>query len=182
MTRKLGRPTELSREELMRGRIFSVSRCSLRYQDGSTAKNDLVLHHGAAVFAPIPRPGRILLIRQYRHAIGDYAWEIPAGRMEEGEKPLATAKRELAEECGLAARRWRKAAAFYPAPGYTTEIMHLFFCYDLRKATGNARPDADEEIETREFTIRELDRRIRARTIIDGKTLAAALYLKLGFA
>lgn len=179
MTRKLGRPTELAREELMSGRIFSIARCSLRYRDGSQAKNDLVVHHGAAVFAPIPAPGRILLIRQYRHACGDYLWEIPAGRIEPGEGPLATAKRELAEECGLAARTWKKAAAFNPAPGYTTEVMHLYFCYNLSKATGNERPDADEEIEVKEFTIKELDKMIKNGKIIDGKTIIASLYYKL---
>ena len=136
-------------------------------------------HRGAAVFAPIPGPDRILLVRQYRHSVGDYMWEIPAGRLERGERPLTAAKRELEEECGLTARRWRKACAFYPAPGYTNEIMHLFFAFDLAPARGGKRPDADEEIETREFTRRELERIVAKGGIRDGKTLAALALLSL---
>ncbi|MBI3819794.1 MAG: NUDIX hydrolase [Planctomycetes bacterium] len=180
-TSRLGRPREVRRDEIMTGRIFSVARCNLRYRDGSLAKNDLVVHHGAAVFAPIPRKGRILLIRQYRHAAGDYLWEIPAGRVERGERALATAKRELAEECSLEARRWVKAAAFYPAPGYTTEIMHLFFCYELSKSRLNAQMDADEEIVVKEFSIKKMEKMIKNGLIVDGKTIVAAMYLKLGY-
>lgn len=178
---KLGRPRELARESIYKGRIFEVAGCDLRFQNGRRARNDLVVHGGAAVFAPIPAPGKILLIRQYRHAAADFLWEIPAGRIEAGERPLATAKRELAEECRLDAGRWRKATAFYPAPGYATEVMHLYFAYDLRLHRAGARPDHDEEITTKIFSTRELDRMIQKGTIIDGKTIAAALYLKLGF-
>jgi ADP-ribose diphosphatase len=158
-----------------------VATCELRYQNGLRARNELVLHAGAAVFAPIPAKNRILLVRQYRHAASDYLWEIPAGRLERGENPLAAAKRELAEECGLEAGRWRKASAFYPAPGYTSEVMHLFFAYDLRPARGGRRPDHDEEIETREFSRRELERMIAKGGIRDGKTLAAAALLSMEY-
>jgi ADP-ribose pyrophosphatase len=181
MSRTLGRPKELSRTLIHRGRIFDVASCELRYQNGLRARNELVLHAGAAVFAPIPAPNRILLVRQYRHAAGDYMWEIPAGRLERGEDPLAAAKRELAEECGLAARRWKKACAFYPAPGYTSEVMHLFFAFDLRPAPAGKTPDHDEEIETREFTRARFERLVSKGSIRDGKTLAAAAMLSLGF-
>ncbi|MFN0206366.1 MAG: NUDIX hydrolase [Planctomycetota bacterium] len=182
MPAKLGRPTELTRTKIYNGRIFDVARAKLRFRNGKNATHELVIHQGAAVFAPIPAPGRILLIRQYRHACGGHIWEIPAGRMERGEHPLATAKRELAEECGLAAKKWRKACAFYPAPGYTTEIMHLYFAYHLHKDTTGAEKDDDEEIVMKEFSVKELDNMIKAGKIIDGKTIVAAMYLKLGFA
>lgn len=156
-------------------------RCRLRFENGVAATNELVTHAGAAVFAPIPGPGRILLVRQYRHAAGDFLWEIPAGRLEPGEDPLVAARRELAEECGLEARLWRQAPAFYPAPGYTNEVMHLFFAYGLTPARGDARPDHDEEIETRVFTRQELDTMIRRGKIRDGKTLAAAAYWTRGY-
>jgi ADP-ribose pyrophosphatase len=171
----------MHRTRIFDGRIFGVVRCRLRFENGVAATNELVTHAGAAVFAPIPGPGRILLVRQYRHAAGDFLWEIPAGRLEPGEDPLVAARRELAEECGLEARLWRQAPAFYPAPGYTNEVMHLFFAYGLTPARGDARPDHDEEIETRVFTRQELDTMIRRGKIRDGKTLAAAAYWTRGY-
>jgi ADP-ribose pyrophosphatase len=181
MPAKLGHPTELGRTEIYKGRIFDVARARMRFGNGTVVQHEIVIHKGAAVFAPIPSRGRILLIRQYRHACGGDIWEIPAGRIERGENPLATAKRELAEECGLEARRWRKACAFYPAPGYTTEVMHLYFAYGLSPDSSNATKDADEEIEVKEFRRTELDRMIERRKIVDAKTIVAAMYLKLGF-
>lgn len=172
-------PVETSRSKAFQGPIFEVARCRLRLRDGRAVRHDLVLHRGAAVFAPITARGGVLLVRQYRHAAGRALWEIPAGRLERGESPLATARRELAEECGLEAARWRKVAAFLPAPGYTTEVMHLYFATGLRPARTPLEPDDDEEIRTREFSRSELDRAIASGRIVDGKTLVAALYLRL---
>src|SRR5262245_24037485 len=126
MPQTLGRPKETAREVLFEGRIFRVARCSLRFRNGREARTDPVPHEGPARLPPVPPAGRVLLIRQYRPAAGGYLWEIPAGRIERGESALATAKRELSEECGLRAATWKKVAAFLPAPGYTTEVMHLF--------------------------------------------------------
>jgi ADP-ribose pyrophosphatase len=173
-----GRPVETSREIVYAGKIFRIARCELRLRDGRRATHDLVLHDGAAVFAPITARGGVLLVRQYRHAARGFLWEIPAGRLEPGERPLAAAKRELAEECGLAARSWRKVAAFLPAPGYTTEPMHLFFARGLRPAPPGAHPDEDEEIEVAEFTLAALEREIRTGRIVDGKTIVAAFHLR----
>jgi len=170
---------ELRRETLFKGRIFDVARCTLRLRDGRRAKQDLVLHHGAAVLAPITARGGVVLVRQWRHAANAFLWEIPAGRLERGESPLAAARRELAEECGLEARRWKKVAAFYPAPGYATEVMHLFVARGLRPARIEAHPDDDEDLEVREFSRAELQRAIASGRIVDGKTLVAALYLRL---
>ncbi|MBL8694015.1 MAG: NUDIX hydrolase [Planctomycetes bacterium] len=174
---RLGRPRETGRKGIYRGKIFRVSQCSLRFRNGERAVHDLVEHDGAAVFVPIPEPGKLILIRQYRHAARGYLWEIPAGRLEKGERPLAAAKRELAEECGLTARRWHKAASFLPAPGYTDEVMHLFFAYDLAPDQSGARPDQDEEIEMRTFSLAEISEWMRSGRIRDGKTLVAFAYL-----
>jgi ADP-ribose diphosphatase len=176
----LGRPKEIHRRVLLRGRIFDVARCTLRFRSGLETRNDLVIHHGAAVFVPITARGGVLLVRQYRHAAGRFLWEIPAGRVERGERPLATAKRELAEECGLEARRWTRVAAFLPAPGYTTEVMHLYFARDLRPARGDLRPDHDEDIALKEVSRRDLARAIAGGKILDAKTIVAAFYLSIG--
>lgn len=170
---RLGRPRELERVSAFEGRIFGVVRCRLRFQDGSESRQDLVTHGGAAVIAPLLDPETILLVRQYRHAAGDSLWEVPAGRLERGERPLTAAKRELAEECGLEARTWRKVPPFYPAPGYTNERMHLFFATGLRPARGEATPDRDEEFVLRPFTRRELERAVERGSVCDGKTIAA---------
>ncbi|HKE01527.1 MAG TPA: NUDIX hydrolase [Planctomycetota bacterium] len=175
---KLTRPIETSRRIRYSGRIFRVATCDLRWRDGRRATHEVVLHDGAAVFAPITARGGVLLVRQYRHAARRFLWEIPAGRLERGESPLACAKRELAEECGLAARRWEKVATFLPAPGYTTEPMHLFFARGLRPAPPGATPDDDEEFELREFSLPELERAIRGGRIVDAKTIVAAYRLR----
>ncbi len=177
---RLGIPRETARRPLASGKIFDVVRCALRYRDGRSAAHDLVIHGGAAVFVPIPRPGRVLLVRQYRHAARRRLWEVPAGRLERGERPLTTARRELAEECGLRASSWERVTSFWPVPGYATEVMHLYFARGLSPAAPGAEPDDDEDIETREFTHAELFARIASGEIIDGKTLVAAFFLARG--
>jgi ADP-ribose pyrophosphatase len=112
---------------------------------------------------------RILLVRQYRLPAARYLWELPAGTVDPGEKPYATARRELIEETGYRARTWRKLASFLVSPGYATERMTIYLATNL--IAGQATPMEDERIEARWFTAAEVARMIRTGTIEDAKTI-----------
>ena len=159
--------------EVYRSKIFTVAEEEAREPGGFHIERAIVRHRGSAVMMPVDAKGRVLLVRQFRLPAGKELWELPAGRLDPGEKPLVTAKRELLEETGYRARRWRKLISFWPSPGYVAEKMHLFLATDLTE--GEARPMEDERIRTRWFTKKELDALIRAGKIEDGKTLIGYL-------
>jgi ADP-ribose pyrophosphatase len=129
----------------------------------------VVRHPGSAVMMAMDDKNRILLVRQYRLPADKYLWEMPAGKIDEGEKPLDAAKRELAEETGYQAKKWRKLASYYPSPGFVEEKMTLFLAKEL--TAGNATPMEDERIETRWFKRKEVHQMIRDGKIEDGKTI-----------
>ena len=121
---------------------------------GFEIKRSVVRHAGSAVMMAVDEKKRILLVRQYRLPAGKYLWELPAGSVDPGEKPLQAARRELIEETGYRARTWRKLASFCPSPGFVAERMTIYLATDL--TAGTATPMDDERIETRWFTRREL--------------------------
>jgi len=139
------------------------------------ATRELVAHPGSVVVLPRFADGRVLLVRQFRYAARKKLWELVAGGLEPGERVLAAARRELAEETGYRARRVRRVFSFYPSPGFLTERMHLVEATGL--ASGEARPEADERIEARAFARAELRAMLAAHTVEDGKTLLALLWL-----
>ncbi len=132
-------------------------------------KRSVVRHAGSAVMMAIDSKKRILLVRQYRLPAEKYLWELPAGRLDPGEKPLQAAKRELAEETGYKARKWTKLVTFFASPGYVQERMTIFQATDL--VEGEASPMEDERIETRWFTAAEIKRMIAEGKIEDAKTM-----------
>lgn len=156
-----------------KSKIFQVNWEEAVEPGGFEIKRAIVRHSGSAVMMPVDDDGGILLVRQYRLPANGFLWEIPAGRLDPGETPLAAAKRELREETGYSARSWKKLAAFYPSPGYVSEKMTVFVARDLKE--GEAEPMGDERIETKWFEADELDRMIRTGKIQDGKTLIAFL-------
>jgi len=161
----------LSSELLQHGNIFDVLEESVRLPSGLEQHLLLVDHPGAVCIAPILSDGDLLLVRQYRHAIGDWMIEIPAGRLERNEDPLTAAKRELEEETGHRARKWNELRAFHPAPGFSSERIHLFEARELEPIPGGGREcDPDEELELLRMSPRE----ILAGTMTDAKTLLAA--------
>ena len=163
----------LSTKELLRTRVFTVTREKAVEPGGISIDREIVRHAGSAVMMARDGRGRILLVRQFRLPAGRRLWELPAGRLDSGESPLAAARRELIEETGYRARRWRRLASFYPSPGYSSERMTIFLAEDLR--AGAARPEADESIECRWFTPTEIRRMIRRGQLADGKTLVGFL-------
>jgi ADP-ribose pyrophosphatase len=152
--------------------LFRVTEERATDASGFEIKRSIVRHAGSAVVLPIER-GSALLVRQFRLPAGKRLWEIPAGRLDPGEKPLQTAKRELLEETGYRAKSWTKVASWWASPGFLAEKMTLFLAEDL--TAGEATPMDDERIETRWFKRQELARMIRAGRIEDGKTLIACL-------
>jgi ADP-ribose pyrophosphatase len=164
----------LSSKYLYRGRVFDVRRDKIIEPDGLRSARDIVVHRGSVVVLPVFDDGRILLIRQYRHAVGGYLWELVAGGMEPGEPPLAGARRELAEETGYKARRWRKLLDVFPTPGFVSERMVVYLAQNLRK--GEARPEDDERITARSFSFRKVERWIRTGKLRDAKSIAGILF------
>ena len=140
-----------------------------RPKTGFDIKRSIVRHAGSAVMMAVDDKKRILLVRQFRLPAERYLWELPAGKLDEGEKPLQAARRELIEETGYRARKWKKLASFWPSPGYVEERMTIFLATDL--TAGEATPMDDERIEARWFTRKELEEMIRNGKIEDGKTM-----------
>jgi ADP-ribose pyrophosphatase len=133
----------------------------------------VVRHLGSAVMMAVDERKRILLVRQYRLPAGGNLWELPAGRLDPGEKPLQAARRELAEETGYRARTWKKLVSFWVSPGYVQEKMTIFLATDLTE--GQATPMEDERIEARWFTRREIADMINSGKIEDAKTMIGFL-------
>ncbi len=158
----------LSSKEITRNRIFTVTEDHATDPGGFEIKRAIVHHGGSAVMMPVDEKGRILLVRQYRLSARQYLWELPAGTVDPGEKPLQTAKRELVEETGYRAKKWAKLAEFYPSPGFLNEKMTIYLATEL--AAGVATPMEDERIETRWFTSKEIDSMIQSGKILDAKT------------
>jgi ADP-ribose pyrophosphatase len=138
----------------------------------------VVRHMGSAVMMAMDEKKRILLVRQYRLPADKYLWELPAGKVDPGEKPLQAAKRELAEETGYKAKKWEKLASFFVSPGYVAERMTIFRATDL--TAGDATPMDDERIETRWFTRKEIAGMIDAGKIEDAKTIIGYYMAKDG--
>jgi ADP-ribose pyrophosphatase len=136
-------------------------------------KRSVVRHIGSAVMMAVDDKKRVLLVRQYRLPADKYLWELPAGRLDDGEKPLQAAKRELKEETGYTAKKWTKLASYYASPGFVQERMTIFLAEDL--TSGEATPMDDERIEARWFKRKELASMIKEGKIEDGKTLIGFL-------
>ncbi|NYT04837.1 MAG: NUDIX hydrolase [Methanomicrobiales archaeon] len=158
---------------LYQGRRMRIERETVRLPSGAE-KDRIVVRPGKAV-AILPRDGdTCVLIRQYRHAVGRWIYEAPAGTMDEGELPEETARRELAEETGLAAARWEPAGCIYTTPGFTDEVIYLFAASELSPAPG-ASPDEDEMIEVVRIPCKRVGQMIRDGSIVDAKTICLAV-------
>ncbi|HEU5409655.1 MAG TPA: NUDIX hydrolase, partial [Candidatus Acidoferrales bacterium] len=155
----------ISSEELFHGNVFDVKRERVREPGGIETTREFVVHNGSIVILPVLEDGRILMVCQYRHSIGDYLWELVAGRMEAGENPLAGAKRELLEETGYTARSWEKILDVFPTPGFVSEKMIVYVARNLR--AGVAHPEEDEKIVSKAFTLSELEDSIRTGKLRD---------------
>jgi 8-oxo-dGTP pyrophosphatase MutT (NUDIX family) len=164
----------LSSRVVFTGKVFSVWHEQVSEPGGVVAGRDIVVHPGSVVVMPVFPDGKILLIRQYRHTARDFLWELVAGRVDQGESPVAAAHRELAEETGYAARRLKQLLEILPSPGFVAEVMWIFAATGLTQ--GTARPEEDERIEARRFSLRQAHAMIRSGELRDAKSIAGILY------
>ena len=167
----------LESRDIYRGRVIQLKVDNIIEPGDVRAVREVVQHVGSVVVLAHSNDGRIVLVRQYRYAAGQYLWELIAGGLEHRERPLAAAKRELLEETGYRAARCRLLFDFFPSPGILTERMFLVEATGLTLA--KAQPDPDEKIEVGHFSLNQLRKMIRSKEIRDGKTLVGLMWLVL---
>ena len=170
-------PTDI--RTIFKGRIFTVQVETIQLPKGPTLHAEIVRHPGSVVIVPVADDGGIVLVRQYRHALGRWAWELPAGSLKPGEDPDEAAVRECHEEIGLVPSQMRPLGGFYPTPGYCDERMNFYRASGLRQPRPDeqAQQDEDEDIEARAFSRAELARMIAEGEVIDLKTIAGLALL-----
>jgi ADP-ribose pyrophosphatase len=168
----------ISSKVVYQGPLFRVTHDKLLEPGGKPNERDVIRHNGSVVILAIDSSKSkknpwIVVERQYRHAAGQYLWELPAGKLDGGEDPLKGAQRELAEETGYAAKKWKPMVEYYASPGFLGESMKVFLAEGL--VAGDAHPEDDESIEFRLVKLSELLKMIEKGEILDGKTLTSVL-------
>ena len=168
----------ISSRIVYRGPVFWVTTDHVREPGSIKVRRDLIHHSGSVVVLAVDdsrATPRVLLERQYRHAAGDYLWELPAGRIDPGEEELKAAKRELLEETGYTAQNWRRILKFYASPGFVAETMAVYLATGLKQ--GEAQPEEDEVIYKRLVPLPTAVRMVLGGTIRDAKTISSILWL-----
>jgi ADP-ribose pyrophosphatase len=164
--------TVVKHERVLDGKVFDVDRDRVLLPHGREATLDVVRHPRSVVLLPVPEPGHITLIKQYRYAVNRWLWELPAGSVDRGEEPEAAARRECHEEIGKVPATVVRIAALYPTPGYCDEEMVFFRVSGLADSDAPAAVDEDEDIEAQTFTIGDARDMVRRGEIVDMKTIA----------
>jgi ADP-ribose pyrophosphatase len=162
------------RKEVFKGYCYTVVVDEVLWPNRKRVKRDLIVHPGISIWIPLLDQNRMVLIRQYRYGAGKVLWELPAGTIAPHESPLACAKREIEEEIGYRASRWKKIITCFASPGYTTEVIHGFIARNLTPVP--ARPEQDEIIESSIFTVKQVRAMIKKRQIQDARSLALLFY------
>jgi ADP-ribose pyrophosphatase len=180
----------LSSKVAYRGPVFQITSDQVKEPSGATVRRDVVRHSGSVVIMAVENSSllargkqkqtrkeepRVLLARQYRYTANDFIWELPAGRIDEGEDELPAAKRELIEETGFTADRWKRVLYFYVSPGFLDETMAVYLAEGLH--SGEAQPEEDEFIAKRFFSLSQAVRMATSGVIRDAKTIASVLLL-----
>ena len=163
---------------MYRGPVFWVTTDHVIEPGSIRVRRDLIHHSSSIIMLAVDDTGkvpRVLLERQYRHAANDYLWELPAGRIDAGETELHAAKRELIEETGYRADRWRRILKFYASPGFVAETMAVYLATGLH--AGEAEPEDDEVIYKRMLSLPAVVKMVMKGTIRDAKTISSVLWL-----
>jgi ADP-ribose pyrophosphatase len=173
--------TLTSTTRLYAGKVVNLDLDTVRFPDGSTGQLEMLRHPGAAAVVPFLDPPkdadpRVVLIRQLRHAASGYIWEVPAGRLDQGEPPEWCAARELEEETGMRARRLERLVTIYTTPGFTDERIHLFLADGLDP--GAEHREADEFMELHTLPWSQVLTMVERGEIVDAKTLVSLLYVQ----
>ncbi|WP_078380096.1 NUDIX hydrolase [Sutcliffiella halmapala] len=171
--------TTIKKEKLFTGRIIDLYVEEVTLPNGKTSKREIIKHPGAVAVIALTDEGKIVMVRQYRKAMERALVEIPAGKLEKGEEPIATAKRELQEETGYTCESLTPLLSFYTSPGFADELVHLFIANGLHKDTQEHHLDEDEFVDLLEVSIEEAQGMIETQEIFDAKTAYAVQYLQL---
>jgi ADP-ribose pyrophosphatase len=163
----------LSTERIFDGKVFDVDRDRVRMPNGREVTVDVIRHPPSAIIVPVPEPGHVILIRQFRYAINQWLWECPAGSVDEGETPEQAATRECHEEIGQVPETVVRLSAMFPTPGYCDEEMFFFRVSGLSVPEHEAEQDEDEDIEVRTFKLKDAREMVRRGEITDMKTVIA---------
>lgn len=164
----------MNSETIYQGRVITLTREGVQLPNGKQTTMDIVRHPGGVVIIAIDPQDRVCLIRQYRHSIADWIWEVPAGTLISGEQTLTAAARELREEAGLEASAWTLMTSCYPAPGFCDEILHIYRATQL--TTTEQQLDDDECIEVHWLPLQEALNWAMDGTIKDAKTMLALFH------
>ena len=171
--------TTLSSKEIFKGRVIDLYVEEVKLPNGKTSTREIVKHPGAVAIIAITPENKIVMVEQFRKPLGRTIVEIPAGKLEKGEKPEATAKRELEEETGYTCSNLQLLISFYTSPGFADELVHLFIAEDLEKLKIAAELDEDEFLDVIEVTLEEAQEMVQNKRIYDAKTAFAVQYLQL---
>ncbi|HNU06604.1 MAG TPA: NUDIX hydrolase [Pyrinomonadaceae bacterium] len=166
-------PEKIGQRDIYQGKILNVRIDRVR-EDGIEYDREIVAHNGSAVVVPVFEDGTVALVRQYRHAAGEYLLEIPAGSLEKGEDPKLGAARELEEEIGVVADSIEKLAEFYVSPGFLSELMHVFVATGLTEV--GQKLEYDELLTVERYSFDSLLKMIRNGEIRDAKTICGVLF------
>jgi ADP-ribose pyrophosphatase len=169
---------ELGAREVYAGRIVHLFERDVELPNGRAARLEVVHHPGAAAVVPLHADGSVTLVHQYRHAAGEWLYEIPAGLLEAGEAPIECARRELAEETGLSCEHIRPLLAYHNSPGFSDEVVHLFVATGLTE--GETAHEHDEVMDVVRMPLADALARLERGGITDGKTVVALLAAKGG--
>jgi ADP-ribose pyrophosphatase len=170
-------PDRLDHRRVFDGKVFDVDRDTVRMPKGREVTVDVIRHPASAVIVPVPEPGHVILIRQYRYAVNRWLWELPAGSVDEGETPEQAARRECHEEIGQVPDTIVRLGSLFPTPGYCDEEMFFFRVSGLSVPTEAAELDEDEDIEVRVFTLKDAREMVRKGEINDMKTVVGLILL-----
>ncbi|MDI7741463.1 NUDIX hydrolase [Lysinibacillus fusiformis] len=168
----------LRSNSIYNGKVISLKVDDVLLPNGKESKREIVNHPGAVAIIAITSEGKLVLVEQYRKALERSIIEIPAGKLEPGEKPEKTARRELEEETGYGCQELTYLQTFATSPGFADEVIHLFVAKDLYKIEEKADLDEDEFVELLEVTVEEAEEMVREQKIFDAKTAFAVLWMK----
>ncbi|WP_338451728.1 NUDIX hydrolase [Niallia oryzisoli] len=169
----------LSTEKIFSGKVIDLQVDEVKLPNGKTAKRELIKHPGAVAIIAVTAENKIVMVEQFRKALEKTIIEIPAGKLEKGEKPADCARRELEEETGYDCESMVLLNSFYTSPGFADEIVHVYLAKGLKKKENAAGLDEDEFVNLMELSLDEAQQAIKEKRICDAKTVFAVQYIQL---
>ncbi len=163
---------------LFHGKVFDLQVDEIEYDSGNKGIREVAVHNGGAVVVPVKDDGKIILVKQFRYPFQDFLLELPAGKLEKNEDPKECATRELTEETGYSSDTIIKLGKIYTTPGFCTEVLHIYLAENLKSGNHN-REEGEYGMEVYEFTLEEINEKIRSGEIVDAKTISGIHFYKL---